>query len=97
MQRAAKAIGNRACGKGTNIGGRSGTFTLTAMNPSRRLFQEPEKFLRRVAHRADVRGLVALVDVPADDALPPFHRHRQILADLPPPFHRLVIRASPPM
>src|SRR3972149_1119208 len=35
--------------------------------------EETEEFLRRVAHGTDVRWLLALVDIPADDALPPFH------------------------
>src|SRR3990170_1968902 len=32
-----------------------------------------EEFLRRVTHGTDVRGLLALVDITADDALPSVH------------------------
>src|SRR4030067_3350136 len=35
--------------------------------------EETEEFLRRVAHGTDVRWLLALVDITADDALPSFH------------------------
>src|SRR4030043_402537 len=35
--------------------------------------EETEEFLRRVTHGTDVRWLLALVDITADDALPSFH------------------------
>src|SRR4030067_1622382 len=35
--------------------------------------EETEEFLRRGTHGTDVSGLLALVDITADDALPSFH------------------------